>query len=136
MWSILYFYRGVYFSEWKVSSDYYTACFKWKFIWDQVDKYEVAGFSGQITVNYTTDSEGQKTRTVKVNLTDPGGEIWYNVSRSRYLSTYYASYNYTLEPQKRHMEAMELDKYFAPVDDRDAVLIVEGKKLHVSSCVS
>ncbi|EFP06683.1 hypothetical protein CRE_12129 [Caenorhabditis remanei] len=97
----------------------------WEFDWDKLERQGVDKLVGRIFVKSQTSPIYGSNFDVKITEENPeikkqlgGGYNAYNVS-----------YECSLIP---HYENPSYDEMFEPSDKNDAILVVDGKKLHVS----
>ena len=111
----------------------YRIDFAWKFDWDELRSQGVDELTGHIIV--TAKGDWFTTKKISVKLTEDNQEITKQVQARGYLDT--ASYEYSLIPHYAPIpEKPDYDKMFAPSDQNDTILVVDGKKLHVNKTVS
>ncbi|KAF1755195.1 hypothetical protein GCK72_021764 [Caenorhabditis remanei] len=102
--------------------------FKWKFNWIELKNQGVHKITGYITLFSANNSFRAMRRTVE--LTESKQEIEKEFECSNTETVYYT---YSLSPCYTHIpENTVYDEMFAPSDQNDTILIVDGKKLHVS----
>ncbi|EFP07970.1 hypothetical protein CRE_17653 [Caenorhabditis remanei] len=110
--------------------------FTWKFDWNKLKNQGVDKITGYITLF----SVNNAFTAMKMNLEltksyqEFTNEFGYDSSIFGYDKVYYA---YCLTPHYNPIsEKPDYDKMFAPSDQNDTILVVDGKKLHVSKAVS
>ncbi|KAF1764146.1 hypothetical protein GCK72_004093 [Caenorhabditis remanei] len=105
----------------------YQINFSWKFDWNNFKNEGVDEITGHITVysvnNYFT------AKQIDVNITEDNQVITHQFAHSYNSDTCY--FQYSLIPYYPPIP-VNYDKMFQPSDKNDAILIVDGKKLHVS----
>ncbi|EFP13053.1 hypothetical protein CRE_06867 [Caenorhabditis remanei] len=112
----------------KINDDY-DVDFEWEFDWDELRSRGVFEITGFITV-YSA-SGFFTAKKIDVKITEDNQEITKEV-RGGY-DSFNVYYEYSLTPHYALIsEKRDYDKMFAPSDQNDTILIVDGKKLHVS----
>ncbi|EFP13032.1 hypothetical protein CRE_06887 [Caenorhabditis remanei] len=104
--------------------------FKWKFYWDELKSQGVDKLTGHITV-FSVNNECTAIK-MNVELTENNQEFTkeFGYDCTTY-DTFY--YEYSLTPHYAPIiEKPSYEKMFAPSDQNDTILIVDGKKLHVN----
>ncbi|EFP13009.1 hypothetical protein CRE_06856 [Caenorhabditis remanei] len=103
--------------------------FTWKFYWDELRSQGVDDITGHITVSSTNNRFTATTINVKITEDNQeitkvveGGYKSYNVYFEYFLTTHYAPV----------LEKPSDEEMFAPSEQNDSILVVEGKKLHVN----
>ncbi|EFP13019.1 hypothetical protein CRE_06858 [Caenorhabditis remanei] len=106
--------------------------FTWEFDWSELRSLGVDELTGHITVSSTNNRF--QAKTINVKITEDKQEITkkvegdynsYNVYFEYFLTTHYAPV----------LEKPSDEEMFAPSDQNDTILVVEGKKLHVNKTV-
>ena len=105
--------------------------FSWKFDWSELKRQGVEELTGHITIE---SADNWFIAEIDVKLTEDNQVITRQVN-SLYLKNDFVSFNYTLVPYIP-VESEKYRKMFAPSDQNDTILVVDGKKLHVSKAVS
>ncbi|EFP06631.1 hypothetical protein CRE_12128 [Caenorhabditis remanei] len=102
--------------------------FTWKFNWDTLKSQGVNKITGYI---YVSSFYNWFTATkIDVTLTENNHEITKQVQGQKY--GHDVSFECSLTP---HYEIPSYDKMFEPSDQNDTILIVDGKKLHLTKQV-
>ncbi|EFP12990.1 hypothetical protein CRE_06841 [Caenorhabditis remanei] len=106
--------------------------FTWKFDWDELKSQGVDEITGHITVS-STNNRFHATK-IDVKITEDNQEITKEVrGELRYCDCDTVRYEYSLIPHHDPvLEMPDYDKMFAPSDQNDTILVVDGKKLHVN----
>ena len=115
----------------------YKSAFTWEFDWNELENQEENELKiDKITGHIILKSEKNSFAPVKieVNLTKDNQMIAKQVGGC-YTSDI-VNYEYSLTPHYTPIEKPSYDEMFAPSDQNDAILVVGGKKLHVSKAVS
>ncbi|KAF1764288.1 hypothetical protein GCK72_004235 [Caenorhabditis remanei] len=103
--------------------------FTWEFNWDTLKSQGVNKITGYI---YVSSFYNWFTATkIDVTLTENNHEITKQVQGQKYGDD--VSFECSLTP---HYEIPSYDDMFLPSDQNDTILVVDGKKLHVSKAVS
>ncbi|EFP13011.1 hypothetical protein CRE_06884 [Caenorhabditis remanei] len=100
--------------------------FKWEFDWSELKKQGVDELTGHITIE---SADNWFTKEIDVILTEANKIITKRVSTHDFDDV--VSFNYTLVPCIP-VESAKYRKMFLPSDQNDTILVVDGKKLHVS----
>ncbi|EFP13014.1 hypothetical protein CRE_06882 [Caenorhabditis remanei] len=115
----------------------YKSTFTWEFDWNELENQEEDELKiDKITGHIILKSEKNSFAPIKidVNLTENNQVITKQVGGC--YTSYIVSYEYSLTPHYTPIEKPSYDEMFAPSDKNDAILVVGGKKLHVSKAVS
>ncbi|KAF1764157.1 hypothetical protein GCK72_004104 [Caenorhabditis remanei] len=100
--------------------------FKWKFDWDKLKNQGIDKFTGHITVSNLFN-----TMKIDVKLTEHN--LVFIAQFECHNNYNNVSYEYSLTPHYAPiLEKLDYDKMFAPSDQNDTILVVDGQKLHVN----
>ncbi|KAF1764150.1 hypothetical protein GCK72_004097 [Caenorhabditis remanei] len=103
--------------------------FTWKFDWDELKSEGVYEITGHITVH--SRNNWFRATKIDVKLTENNQEITKELRCSKSISSVY--YQYSLIPHYAPVPVKpSYDEMFAPSDQNDTILVVEGKMLHVN----
>ncbi|EFP13006.1 hypothetical protein CRE_06873 [Caenorhabditis remanei] len=105
----------------------YRFSYKWKFDWDELKNERVDKLTGHITV--CSRNQWFPPMKIDVELTENKQEFAIEFECRNNTDTVY--YQYSLTPHYIFEKPSD-DEMFAPSDQNDTILVVEGKKLHVS----
>ncbi|EFP07974.1 hypothetical protein CRE_17650 [Caenorhabditis remanei] len=107
--------------------------FTWKFDWNKLRNQGVDEITGQIIVRSAFNVFiGTK---IDVKLTENNQEVTTDMGITNNTEKVY--YQYSLTPHYTSIsEKPSYEEMFAPSDQNDTILIVDGKKLHVNKTVS
>lgn len=128
------------FSEWSENWRLYRRnpngfrySFSWRFDWNELKKSGVEGLSGHITVRSL--GEYFETRTIDVDLTESPQVVEEYIDDVVPDESYTAIFEYHLLPCRLPIEEEEAfyDEMFFPSKLNDTILVIEEKRLHVSS---
>ena len=113
----------------------------WNFEWAKLQKAGIDGFSGYIVVKYTNEisiraplkfdvefcnAEQQVTRRI-----GPTDDVKYNNK----FSNCYITFDLFLKPYRLSTRNLPIDQAFLHSSFTDAILLVEGRKMHVNKTV-
>ncbi|EFP12986.1 hypothetical protein CRE_06878 [Caenorhabditis remanei] len=103
--------------------------FAWEFDWDELKSEGVDEITGYITI-YSVNGY-YTAKKIDVKITEDNQIITQQIGANYTPDTCY--YQYSLVPHYAPItEKRDYDKMFQPSDKNDTILIVDGKKLHVS----
>ncbi|KAF1764145.1 hypothetical protein GCK72_004092 [Caenorhabditis remanei] len=100
--------------------------FTWKFDWSELKSQGVDELTGHITVS--SDYNHFTATKIDVKITENNQEITEQVGGDYVFDDVF--YEYSLIP---HYEISSYGEMFAPSDQNDAIMLVDGKKLHFLS---
>ncbi|EFP13044.1 hypothetical protein CRE_06829 [Caenorhabditis remanei] len=105
----------------------YRMYFKWKFDWNELKYQGVDKLNGHITLVSVNNSF--PPMNIYVELTDNNPAIAHEFESGHYMESVY--YQYSLIPHYISKKP-SYDEMFGPSEQNDTILVVDGKKLHVS----
>lgn len=110
----------------------YECVLTWNFDWSELKLADVDRISGSIYIKSLPPSSKFSSTLIEVDLNDPKQTLKKNFYSNIDLSSVVFEYEFCLH----FNPGAPYKKMFLPSDETDAILVVDGKKIHVCKAVS
>ncbi|CAL2046207.1 unnamed protein product [Caenorhabditis brenneri] len=102
----------------------------WEFNWDTLRIAGIDAITGRITFEMTDGFTPFDPIDINIDLTDVIQQIEYKSKQGSWLESYTVVTKLTLKPVNTAKD--RYDRMFAPSEQNDGILLIEGKRLHVN----